>query len=116
MIDDSLNFLKNCVLGPSGPKIEVKAVQETVGSSLRGTGAREGRAGQFARAPANKSRCSFVDFRERNLLESRSYRGRVAQLGEHLLCKRVRALQRLLPLRSVFNVFNNFGESASRSK
>jgi hypothetical protein len=38
MIDDSLNFLKNCVLGPSGPKIEVKAVQETVGSSLRGTG------------------------------------------------------------------------------
>jgi hypothetical protein len=38
MIDVSLNFLKNCVLGPSGPKIEVKAVQETVGSSLRGTG------------------------------------------------------------------------------
>ena len=38
MIDDSLNFLKNCVLGPSGPKIEVKAVQETVGSRLRGTG------------------------------------------------------------------------------
>jgi hypothetical protein len=42
--------------------------------------------------------------------------GRVAQLGEHLLCKRVRALQRLHPLPSVFNVFNNFGESASRSK
>jgi hypothetical protein len=51
-----------------------------------------------------------------SLVESYSYRGRVAQLGEHLLCKRVRALQRLLPLRSVFNVFNNFGESASRSK
>jgi hypothetical protein len=38
MIDDSLNFLKTCVLGPSGPKIKAKAVQETVGSSLRGTG------------------------------------------------------------------------------
>jgi hypothetical protein len=34
-----------------------------------------------------QSRCSFVDFRERNLLESFSYCGRVAQLGEHLLCK-----------------------------
>jgi hypothetical protein len=33
MIDDSLNFLKNCVLAPSGPKIEAKVVQETVGSS-----------------------------------------------------------------------------------
>jgi hypothetical protein len=32
------NFLKNCVLGPSGPKIKAKAVQETVGSSLRGAG------------------------------------------------------------------------------
>jgi len=42
--------------------------------------------------------------------------GRVAQLGEHVLCKRTRALQRLFPLRSVFNVFNSFGESASRSK
>ena len=29
----------------------------------------------------------IVDFRERNLLESCSYGGRVAQLGEHLLCK-----------------------------
>jgi hypothetical protein len=32
------NFLKNCVLGPSGPKIKAKAVQETVGGSLRGAG------------------------------------------------------------------------------
>jgi hypothetical protein len=44
------------------------------------------------------------------------YCGRGAQLGEHLLCKRVRALQRLHPLPSVFNFFNNFWESASRSK
>jgi hypothetical protein len=43
-------------------------------------------------------------------------RGRVAQLGEHLLCKRVRTFQTLHPLRCVFNVSNNFGESASRSK
>jgi len=42
--------------------------------------------------------------------------GRVAQLGEHLLCKRVRALQTLHPFLDFFNVFNNFGESASRSK
>ena len=32
------NFLKNCVLGPSGPKIKAKAVQETAGSSSRGAG------------------------------------------------------------------------------
>jgi hypothetical protein len=32
------NFLKNCVLGPSGPKIKAKAVQETVVSSSRGAG------------------------------------------------------------------------------
>ena len=55
MIDDSLDFLKNFVLGPSGPKTKAKAVQETVGGSLRVQVAREGRAGQFARAPANRT-------------------------------------------------------------
>ncbi len=37
-------------------------------------------------------------------------------LGEHLLCERLRPFQKLHSLLYVFNVFNNFGESASRSK
>jgi hypothetical protein len=50
------NFLKNCVLGPSGPKIKAKAVQETVLEvAYAAQVAREGRAGQFARAPANRA-------------------------------------------------------------
>jgi hypothetical protein len=32
------------------------------------------------------------------------------------LCKRIRPFEKLLPLLYVFNVFNNFGKSASRSK
>src|SRR5713101_2948528 len=67
---------------------------------------------QFARALAKRARGHSHE----NLLESYSCRGRVAQLGEHLLCKRVRSFQTLHPLLCVFNVFNNFGESASRSK
>jgi len=43
-------------------------------------------------------------------------RGRVAQLGEHLLCKHEPAFQRILPLLSPSSVSNNFGESATRSK
>jgi hypothetical protein len=42
--------------------------------------------------------------------------GRVAQLGEHLLCKHELPFQRFLPLLSLSNDSNNFGESASRSK
>jgi hypothetical protein len=42
--------------------------------------------------------------------------GRVAQLGEHLLCKHEPSFQAFHPLLCAFNVFNNFGESASRSK
>ena len=51
-----------------------------------------------------------------HLLESYGYRGRVAQLGEHLLCKHEPPFQAFHPLLCVSNVFNNFGESASRSK
>ena len=42
--------------------------------------------------------------------------GRVAQLGEHLLCKHEPTFQRFLPLLTLSYVSNNFGESASRSK
>jgi hypothetical protein len=42
--------------------------------------------------------------------------GRVAQLGERVLCKHEQPFQRFLPLFFLSNVFNNFGESASRSK
>ena len=35
--------------------------------------------------------------------------GRVAQLGEHLLFKRVRSIQTLPPLLCVFNVSNKLG-------
>src|SRR6266403_636197 len=38
---------------------------------------------QFARAPAKRA----GGHSHKNLLESDGYRGRVAQLGEHLLCK-----------------------------
>ena len=43
-------------------------------------------------------------------------RGRVAQLGEHLLCKHEPPFQAFHPLLCVSNIFNNFRESASRSK
>ncbi|HXR17326.1 MAG TPA: hypothetical protein VN777_14125 [Terriglobales bacterium] len=38
------------------------------------------------------------------------------QKEEHLLCKLDRAFQLLYSFRHAFGVFNNFGESASRSK
>jgi hypothetical protein len=49
--------------------------------------ARDRWAGQFARAPANRAGGHHDEFRLHSLLESYSCRGRVAQLGEHLLCK-----------------------------
>ena len=42
--------------------------------------------------------------------------GRAKVQGERLLCKHEPPLQHLLPLLCLLNVFNNFGESASRSK
>src|ERR1700728_3729809 len=42
---------------------------------------------QFARAPANRASSQCHEIRLDSLLESYSCRGRVAQLGEHLLCK-----------------------------
>ena len=41
----------------------------------------------FARAPANRAGSHCHEIRLDSLLESYSCRGRVAQLGEHLLCK-----------------------------
>src|SRR5437667_8164664 len=41
---------------------------------------------------------------------------RTSILGEHLLCKHEPSFQAFRPLLSVSNIFNNFGESASRSK
>jgi hypothetical protein len=52
-----------------------------------------------------------------NILElGDSGSGRVAQLGEHLLCKLDRAVSGFHSFLYIFNVFNKFGESASRSK
>jgi aryl-alcohol dehydrogenase len=41
---------------------------------------------------------------------------RTSILGEHLLCKHEPSFQAFRPLLCVSNIFNNFGESASRSK
>jgi hypothetical protein len=47
----------------------------------------DGWCDQFARAPANRASSQCHEIRLDSLLESYSCRGRVAQLGEHLLCK-----------------------------
>src|SRR6266852_5891058 len=47
----------------------------------------DGRAAQFARAPAYGAGSHSHEILLGSLLESYSCRGRVAQLGEHLLCK-----------------------------
>jgi hypothetical protein len=60
--------------------------------------------------------CTHASPRENIAFAANSKPGSGTHSGEHLLCKRVRALQRLHPLLDVFNVFNKFRESASRSK
>jgi hypothetical protein len=42
---------------------------------------------EYARAPASRAGSQTREIRLDSLLESYSCRGRVAQLGEHLLCK-----------------------------
>src|SRR6266550_2625752 len=78
--------------------------------------ARDGLADQLARPPANRVGSHSHEILLNSSLESYSCRGRVAQLGEHLLCKHEPAFQSFHPLLCAFNVSNNFGESASRSK
>src|ERR1700685_4079498 len=47
----------------------------------------DGQASQFAKAPAKREGSHSHEIRLDSLLESYNCRGRVAQLGEHLLCK-----------------------------
>ena len=86
-LSSALIALKKCVLGPHGPRIAVKAVQEAVVNLLQRNVAPDEEAAQFARALANRAGSHCHEIVLDSPLESYSCRGRVAQLGEHLLCK-----------------------------
>src|SRR6266403_6297157 len=104
--------LAKWVLSSVDGESEIKMLGELLWASDIMTVVCHRNAAQFARPPAKRA----GGHSHGNLLESYSCRGRVAQLGEHLLCKHVRPFQRFLPLFCFSKVFNNFGESASRSK